>query len=74
MKIPPKIQIGITGLFAAVILFIATGCHSDDDTPKTKAAEGAYLSFWAAYMNDSQTNWTVTITARTNQLRKPSAN
>ena len=45
-----------------------TGCRSDDDKPKltTAQVDGIALSILAAKFNAAQTNWTVTITQRTN--------
>jgi hypothetical protein len=57
-------------LFAAVSLFCVTGCYSEKDAPKKltqSQADGVVLSIMAAQINTSQTNWIVTITARTNK-------
>lgn len=57
-------------LFAAVSLFCVTGCYSDGDSSKRltqSQADGVVLSIMAAQINAQQTNWTVTITARTNK-------
>lgn len=61
---------------AAISVFICMmaliGCHTEADKPKlahaqvNKQADKQALDFYAALINASQTNWTITITARTN--------
>ena len=57
---------------AAISVFICMmaliGCHTDADKPKLTQAQAdkQALDFYASLVNASQTNWTITITARTN--------
>lgn len=56
----------------AITLMLLTGCQSDNGggcRPKnmTKSqADGVVLSLIASQLNSEQTNWTVTVTPRTN--------
>jgi hypothetical protein len=55
-------------LFTAVILCGNAGCYSDSTKKSTQSeADGLALSIMAAQMNAAQTNWTVTVTLRTNK-------
>ena len=62
----------MTTMSKAVVIVLAlcclTGCRSDDDKPELTPAQvdGIALSILAAKFNAAQTNWTVTITQRTN--------
>lgn len=59
--------IAILFIFSIALLCVS-GCHRDNAPKITQSqADGISLSYWAAFENTIQTNWTVTITARTNQ-------
>lgn len=56
-------------LFTAVSLFCVTGCYSEKDAPKKLTqSQSEYLALFiiTSQINALQTNWTVTVSARTN--------